>query len=771
MARTIDIVVPVYNGEKHVRACIDSILGNTLLPYRIVLVDDASDEVPLLDLLRQYGARDDCKLIRRKTNGGYVSAVNLGIKASKTRDVVLLNSDTVVTSGWLERLHHCVYHMENIGSASPLTSYGSMFSVPHANQNNPLPPGVDVEGMQRLVSFFSDRKYPVVPTSHGFCMYIRRATLKQVGSFDERAFARGYGEENDFCMRASEQGWLHVVDDVNYVWHLGQASFGSERTDLIKEHRALLDARYPYYTKLVRDWVKDDPLADLRDRLSSALASTNACQGKGAGPHVLTLVHDGAGGTVETNNDLMDSLVDRCRFSCIRSDRQNWQFELWNCARQNFRLERSLHLMDIHNPKVAQIAEEILSEHRVDLLHIRHLLAQSFDWVEQAWRLKIPVLMSLHDYYLVCPNIQLIDNRGDYCGGRCNQDPEDCSLNRRWFEVRPRLKGQYLASWRRQVGEMLEKVSGFVTTSDSAKSIFCEHYPELKKRPFWVVPHGRDFESWSKSNVEFELPLRIVSFGALNESKGIHLLNGLATKLDSSLVELHVLGRISRPLHPRIFYHGEYQREELPKRIVDISPHAALFLSIWPETFCHVLTEAWALGLPAAVSPLGALKERMEIEGAGWVLDDFSVGGIVEQLERIANDFQDWRKKKDLAERLELRSCVDMASDYSAIYEELIEQAGGRKSVLDGWGRRSMGAARMRYERWSRMKAPYKWMKLELGEVANREFLEAQAGDFMRRAKQNWVKPVLSKSPLAYALGKEGYSWLNRFVFGRGRGS
>ena len=51
-------------------------------------------------------------------------------------------------------------------------------------------------------------------------------------------------------------------------------------------------------------------------------------------------------------------------------------------------------------------------------------------------------------------------------------------------------------------------------------------------------------------------------------------------------------------------------------------PHLVGLLSIWPETFSHTLTEAWAAGIPVLASGLGALGERVRAHGGGWVLDN-----------------------------------------------------------------------------------------------------------------------------------------------------
>ena len=71
-----------------------------------------------------------------------------------------------------------------------------------------------------------------IPTGVGFCMYIRRACLDEIGLFDAETFGRGYGEENDFCMRAAAAGWRNVLAGDVFVYHEGAVSFSGERLAL-----------------------------------------------------------------------------------------------------------------------------------------------------------------------------------------------------------------------------------------------------------------------------------------------------------------------------------------------------------------------------------------------------------------------------------------------------------------------------------------------------------------------------------------------------------
>jgi GT2 family glycosyltransferase len=102
-------------------------------------------------------------------------------------------------------------------------------------------------------------------------MFLRRAALDAVGDFDRATFGRGYGEENDWCLRASAHGWRHVLCDDAYVAHRGGASFGPEGHAPGGENLARLNARYPGYNALIADFIMRDPLRSARERFAERL--------------------------------------------------------------------------------------------------------------------------------------------------------------------------------------------------------------------------------------------------------------------------------------------------------------------------------------------------------------------------------------------------------------------------------------------------------------------------------------------------------------------
>lgn len=229
----VDIVVCVHNALEDVQRCLSSVIRHTLPPYSLIVVDDGSD-APTRDYLKAFAFEQDATLIRNEQARGYTFAANQGLYAATSDDVVLLNSDTLVSPDWLDRMTQCAESERTIGMVGPLSNTASWQSVPLLEENgdwacNPLPAGMSVEEMGLLVAARSARLYPRIPFLNGFCLLIKRALIDDIGYFDEATFGRGYGEENDYCLRARAAGWELAVADDAYVYHAQSRSYSHER--------------------------------------------------------------------------------------------------------------------------------------------------------------------------------------------------------------------------------------------------------------------------------------------------------------------------------------------------------------------------------------------------------------------------------------------------------------------------------------------------------------------------------------------------------------
>lgn len=680
----VAIVVPIYNAFEDLEVCLERLRAHTTTAARLILIDDCSTDPRIGAHLKDVAAWPNVEILTNASNLGFTRTVNRGIEAAGDLDVVILNSDARVTPRWLEGLKQAVASDDRIATATPMSDRAGVFSAPSTSGTNPLPEAVTEEEFSLAFRRRSDALYPSVPTGNGFCMYIRRAALEDLGLFDAEAFPRGYGEENDFCMRALRSGWRNIVDDRTYVFHERSKSFGKEKASLIQQGRAVLDRRYPEYTKLIRMFHDSSLLSHARFRAAQALADVVAQRPR---PRALFVIATETGGTPQTNRDLMYALQAR------------WDCWLFHCDKIHMTLSQLLDgkLVQVHSHTLQEpidpitfssfeydkIARSWLSQACFDIVHIRHLAWHSINLPEIARKSGSAIVMSFHDFHALCPTTKLLDNEMRYCGGSCTSGDGHCKPELWEENAFPHLKHSWVYEWRARYNRALENCDAFITTSESARATVRRGLPITDNERFSVVPHGRDFPDFDQlaSSRNDDEPLRILIPGNINQAKGLDIIEALARLDVDHKLEFHVLGNIQRDItSSNVVIHGRYKREEFSQRVRAINPHVGAIFSIWDETWCHTLTELWSVGVPALTFNYATVAGRVRRSGAGWVMKNESSTDrlYAEILSRAGSEHQlqvkraavlRWQRGEGARESTEL-----MAQRYEDVYRTATER-------------------------------------------------------------------------------------------------
>jgi GT2 family glycosyltransferase/glycosyltransferase involved in cell wall biosynthesis len=235
----VEIVVCVHNALADVARCLESVVRHTTAPYSIILVDDGSG-AETRDYLAEFASTHGAMLLRNEEPKRYTRAANQGLAHSSADYVVLLNSDTIVTPQWLDRMIACVESDPQIGMVGPLSNTASWQSIPQVESggdwaSNPLPPQMTPDDMGQLVARYSARSYPGMPFLNGFCLLLRQRLIQEIGNFDEESFGQGYGEEDDLALRARGAGWQLALADDAYVYHAQSRSYTSSTRKRLSE--------------------------------------------------------------------------------------------------------------------------------------------------------------------------------------------------------------------------------------------------------------------------------------------------------------------------------------------------------------------------------------------------------------------------------------------------------------------------------------------------------------------------------------------------------
>lgn len=624
--RGVAVVVPVHGARDATFACLDSLRRAGPSSLVVIVVDDASPDPDLQADLDAMAAEGQIVLLRNAMAEGYPRAANRGLRAAlalrPVRDVILLNSDTLLPAGpgagWVARLRASVHAASDIGTATPLSNDATIMSYPQRDGRNPMPDAQALATRDRLAARTLAGQAIEVPTAHGFCMYLRHECAADVGAFRAELFAQGYGEENDFCLRARARGWRHVAVPSVMVGHRGGASFGTARAGLLARNLDLLERLHPGYHHLIAAHRARhpalDPLAPSRRALD--LARWRATSPL---PAIAFVTHDQGGG------------VARALTTRIAALRQAGQRAI--LLRPVLDPEGTDHLPGLcrvddgteafpnlvwHLPHELDALAEFLRASGVTRIEWHHRLGHDPALARLPARLGVPVSFHQHDYAAICPRVTLTDGAGRYCGEPDLAACEACLAR----EGDRTGEGLSVAALRaRSAAEFASAERVVVPHADMARRLQ-RHFPALRADTAPLEPDDMPPPPAPPAG----LPRRVAVIGAIGREKGFDVLLACAEEAAASRLPLefvligHGIDDDALFATGRVFVTGPFAEGEGEALVRAQRCHLAFLPSLWPETWGFTLGLAWRAGLPAAVFDIGAMAARTRASGHGWVL-------------------------------------------------------------------------------------------------------------------------------------------------------
>jgi GT2 family glycosyltransferase/glycosyltransferase involved in cell wall biosynthesis len=622
--RAVAVVVPVYRDLAATRTCLDAVFATVPRGTAVIAVDDASPEPALAAWLRARAAEGRLRLLRHAANRGFPHAANTGLRAAAALpggpDVVLLNSDTVPAPGWLATLRRAVHAAPDIGTASPLSNDATILTYP--DPHHPAPPPDDPAAFAALAQAAHGHASVEIPTAVGFCMYLRRECLAATGLLRIDIFAQGYGEENDFALRARRLGWRHVAVPGAFVAHLGGRSFGDARAALLARNLDVLERLHPGYHALIAAWQARDPLAPARRRLDAARWAA----AQEARPAVLLVTHDHQGGVERAIRDRCAALAAAgMRPVLLRpvvdlsgsAEAAERRYLPGLCAVGEGDGDRFPNLR-FRLPEELSDLVALLAKARPLRLELHHRLGHHPAVLDLPARLGIPYERHVHDYALFCPRINLVGGDGRYCGEPDVATCEACVADA-GSALEEAIGPADLRA--RSAAELAGAVRIVVPSADAAARL-ARHFPAVRAT---VVPHEDD-SALPPLRPPGPPPRRIGVLGAIGIHKGFDVL--LACARDAARRDLKLRFVVVGHTHDdaraldtgRIFITGPYRAADLPAVLAEHRIDLAFLPSVWPETWCYTLGEAFRAGLAAVAFDIGAQAERIRRTGRGLVL-------------------------------------------------------------------------------------------------------------------------------------------------------
>jgi GT2 family glycosyltransferase len=617
----VAVIIPVYEGLEATIECIESVLAaDNTTPTQYIIVNDYSPNVGIKAYLNSLRKRSlyNLLIIERHSNGGFSQAVNLGMLVAGDRDVILLNADTVVQSGWVDRLRHSAQMDERTATVTPFSNNAEICTLPYICKSLPVDDPAFATAVDQLASQVNAGKLVELPVAIGFCVYIKQNCIRDIGLFDAASWGRGYGEEVDFCLQASSKGWRHVMTTDTFVVHRGNVSFGDEKIHRVQESAKKISEKYPFYEALIQRFLTIDPVAPARRDLNlSIIAKVLPI------PRILHVSHAYGGGTEQYVKDQCAlNQEDGVTPIVVKFDDQGGAILTINLQdTELIGFFASIH-QETYRKDELDALKANLQYMGFDRMHLHSpfgIPLAFLHWMVDSYKYQI----TIHDYAWICPRVTLTQTAGRYC-----EEPpiEACNQCVRYHSPHPGLEhfldntNPDVADYRKGMNAILAKAEIVYAGAQDVVDRMNRHGITANYK---AVPHPHPKDSVFLKKVT--LPprqdrdgnIRVALIGAISEIKGYHQLVECAEEAQKKRlpIEFIVFGithdneRLSRYNNVRIL--GAYQDEELEDLMFQWRPDVAFFPNQWPETYSYTLSHALRFGLFTIVSNIGAPIERI----------------------------------------------------------------------------------------------------------------------------------------------------------------
>jgi GT2 family glycosyltransferase len=611
-ANKIYIIVPIFNGFDVLKHTLPTIVRQAYHEsLKVLFINDSSDDLLTLrlidDLNNQYS---NIILINNEMNMGYTKSANRGLKFAGDKDTILINSDVLLPDNFLKIFLKAVAGCQN-EIISPLeitrSPYNSVpFSIPLFSKNADL----DIKDIikknddlnKSLSRNFADT-FLNVPTVHGFCMYIPRKIIKKIGYFNEIDFPRGYGEENEFCMRAIRSNFTPKIFMGISAFHFVTSSFSVfEKQELVKSGLSRLDYMFPEYKIMLKYFQTKSSISLILLNLVMNLKGFRLHQ----------VVSSGGGSERFANHDI-GNLDETNLYIQTRSECNTVRLFLNEIGIFPF-VE-----LDIYSPELDTVFKNPnLAE------FISHYLAEDLgktNFVLEALNPRARKVLRFHDYHVICPQNFLSNHNFEYC-----KEPEEIDCYKCISLKRPGINPS-ISVWRKELGNLVNRFDYFSAPSDDTINRLNKYFSSIKINKF--VPKLLE-NNLSNSFVNLQLPTgkNIAVIGDIGYDKGLFNLFEIARNPIFRSTNLKIFFAGSLPVMQdmditNLIFLGKYSDDNISKLIEQLYNNDVgfiLFPGKIPETYSLVLSIFLNYNFGIIAFDIGAIAERLRLSRLNYLL-------------------------------------------------------------------------------------------------------------------------------------------------------
>ena len=621
---TVDVVIPVYNGLQYLEPLFDSI-KKTQMKYRLIVIDDASPDERIKPYLREYqNNHPEMILIENEQNLGFVKSVNKGLCCSLNH-VALVNTDVEVPEMWLERLMGPILENDMVASTTPYTNAGTICSFPNIGQDHKMFQGLSLEVVDDEFKKIKPR-YVEMPTGVGFCMGMNRKAIELVGLFDEENFGKGYGEENDWCQRAIEHDMANVQVENLFVYHKHGGSFLSEdKIRYIETNSKILSQKHPMYNHDTAYFFELDVNRDIRKYVEWQLLL-----GKNI-PTTLVLNHSLGGGATSYIEQKEQAILRQGEACCtIKCNYDVGRIEVVYKYKDSVVKFKAFKLFEIEELIKRIAPKKILINQFVSFSYLYELMQLVINYKEENGA---ELTLLGHDFYFVCPTVNLLNESDEYCGIPSLEKCEQCLKNSNEIKY---LDYGTIGKWRTEWQKFIEACDNVIVFSNNSKEILEKTYGVQKH--VQVIPHRIDYLPAIEKKYKHTETLNIGLLGALVKHKGLEIVKETLKYIEENRLNINIvlIGKCVENIQSKHFIEaGSYTRDMLPRLIFDYDIDVFWISSICPETFSYTTEEIMTMKFPIMCFDLGAPAERVKKYEKGHVLSSKDPKDIIKKAQEV----------------------------------------------------------------------------------------------------------------------------------------
>lgn len=394
---------------------------------------------------------------------------------------------------------------------------------------------------------------------------------------------------------------------------------------------------------------------------------------------ILYVLHEGkAGGVFHNVHDIISNLTDNFESYLLFSERHELQLYKYEDDELQMIQKYSKDMWNFKDFKsswLSYVYFDVLLKNNIDIVHINHLINHSLDLPEIAHLLGIKVVLTFHDYYFMCPYYTLINEKQEYCAGKCPDNNLNCYNPNIVKNINSK---KIIDSWRKNINDMFSYVDYFIAPSIFTKNLFLSIYGDRSKineNNFLVIEHGGDYPELTEEIFEFPsesekikilFPANYLSF-----LKGSNLIKQIKKYDKNNLLDFYFMGHVDESLEKYGKSYGTYKREDFQKIVKEIKPSFIGIFSICPETFCYTLSESWSCGIPLIGTNIGVIQERIKLNDGGWIIDYTNPKKAYETILDLAKNKEEYSTKQKNVKNIYLRNTKEMTENYIELYNLL----------------------------------------------------------------------------------------------------